>query len=307
MAARQGAEPGPNWERLPAQQLIAFYLDWAKENRGERTYGFYREHLLSFADSIEAKLKVWDVKPFHVSAWLRKSYSTNRRTGRPISDTHKQNAVRSVKRCFKWAADEGYISHSPLAKVKGFPSRRRETYLTPDQFDRLLTEIRDNEFRELVLLMRLTGCRPQEARSAEARHVDAINRCLDFPREESKGQRDRRVILLTDDAFEIIERRVERYPRGPLFRNRRGIEWTKDAVIQRFKHISARVNFSVSAYSIRHAWATDALAKGVPIQFVAKLMGHKGTRMLMEVYNDLELKKDELRHALNIATGSTRG
>jgi hypothetical protein len=44
-------------------------------------------------------------------------------------------------------------------------------------------------------------------------------------------------------------------------------------------------------------------ARGVPIQFVAMIMGHKGTRMLMEVYNHLESCSDELRDALNLANG----
>lgn len=59
----------------------------------------------------------------------------------------------------------------------------------------------------------------------------------------------------------------------------------------------------MTAYTIRHAWATDALARGAPIQFAAKIMGHKGTRMLMEVYNHLELCGDELRDALTRANG----
>jgi hypothetical protein len=33
------------------------------------------------------------------------------------------------------------------------------------------------------------------------------------------------------------------------------------------------------------------------------IMGHKGTRMLMEVYNHLELRSDELREALQRANG----
>lgn len=66
------------------------------------------------------------------------------------------------------------------------------------------------------------------------------------------------------------------------------------------------MGFKVTAYTIRHAWATGALARGAPIQFVAKIMGHKGTRMLMEMYIHLEFRSDELREALDRATAEHR-
>ncbi len=198
-------------DEITAHEVVVLYLEWALDNLSEKSFGFYREPLLHFLDFISPKMKVNDLKPRDITSWIKKYYRLSKpqkgKPQRPVSDNHRHNAVRAVKRCFQWAKEEGHIDKSPVADVKNFPSTRRETYVTPEQFDKLIAAIRvdDLDFREFVTLMRLTGCRPQEARNAEVRHFDADNKCLTFPKTESKGKRDRRVVLLDGEAFEIIK------------------------------------------------------------------------------------------------------
>lgn len=296
---------------ITVHEIVALYLEWATDHVGERTFGFYRDHLLRFTDFISPKVKVKELRPLHITKWIMQCYRLSKpqagRKRRPVSDNHRHNAIRAVKRCFKWAKEEGHIEKSPIADVKNYPTSRRETYVSPGEFDLMFAAIRegDRDFQEFVMLMRLTGCRPQEVRQAEKRHFNAQSNCLDFPKGESKGRKDRRVVLLDGEALVIIQRRMARYSTGHLFRNSDGQPWSKGAIVQRFGDLSSKIGFKVTAYTIRHAWATDALAKGIPIQFVAKIMGHKGTRMLMETYNHLELRSDELRAALAKANGTT--
>jgi integrase len=89
------------------------------------------------------------------------------------------------------------------------------------------------------MLMRQTGCRPLEARTTEARHFDRKNRCLVFERYESKGHGgektvERRVVPLTDIAFEICQRQALKYLTGPLLRNTHGTPWRPGSAMAGF-------------------------------------------------------------------------
>jgi integrase len=300
-------------DTITVHEVIVLFLEWVEENRKPTTLEFYRGYLMRLLDHVSPKMRVKDFKPLHITEWIkahfRLSKSVKKKNGsmkarRPVGDNHRHNAIRCAKACLGWAKSEGHIAASPIADVSNYPTSRRETYVTPGDFETLAAAITDDDFREAVMLMRLTGCRPQEVRQAEKRHFDVAGGCLDFPKGEIKGSKENRVVLLDGEAMLMIRRRVARYTSGHLFRNSDGLPWTKDAFVQRFTDLSAKVGVKVTAYTIRHAWATDALARGVPIQFVAKIMGHKGTRMLMEVYNHLEKRTDELRTALKQANGA---
>lgn len=318
MAEKTADDKPTAWDSLPVQMVIAAFLTWVKANRKPATYQFYRIPLLNFAKFVGPKLKTREVRPFHITRWMAACFQETKRrkkkdgsftTPKPVSDNHRHNGIRAVKECFAWAKAEGHLQTNALAEVKNYPTTRRDTYINPDQFETLMAAIRqtDVDFREFVLMMRLTGCRPQEVRHAEKRHYDRASQSLDFPAGEIKGSKEMRVVLLEGESLAIVERRMARYAtdeEGHLFRNSMGKPWTKDAIVQRFTDLSAKAGFKVTSYTIRHAWATDALARGVPIQFVAKIMGHKGTRVLMEVYSHLELKKKELREALSRANGA---
>jgi integrase len=172
-------------------------------------------------------------------------------------------------------------------------------------------------FLELLMLMRQTGCRPIEARKAEARHFDRKSRCLIFKRHESKGHGgertvERGVVPLTDIAFEIRQWQALKHPTGPLLRNSHGTSWRAYAMKEWFKRLDGsrynepstkRVNYRVSAYVIRHTWATEALENGVDPITVATMMGHRDLTQLMKTYQHIEKKRDYLRKALHQAVG----
>jgi integrase len=166
----------------------------------------------------------------------------------------------------------------------------------------LVAAIKDDCFLEFVVTMRETGCRPKEIRDVEARHFDKDARCWTFPREEAKGKREPRVVLLNDRAFEICQRRALKYPSGPLFRNEDGNPWTKDALVCRCKRLTKKLGFHVCPYAIRHTFATDAIIRGVDLVTIAQLMGHRDLEMLQRIYQHVKKRGDHLREALKKAT-----
>jgi integrase len=324
MAGRQ-----PVTEDTTVYGVLFQFLGWNKQRREGSTHEFYKRHIVSFAVYVGEGLTVGELKPFHVTNWLDECYPKIRevdgKKAPGAGDNYRRSAIRSIQRPFNWAVEQGYLKASPIAKIKKPAYKPRDTIIAPEQWNELVAALEargpnGQAFLDLLMLMRQTGCRPQEARTAEARHFDRKNRCLVFERHESKGHGgektvERRVVPLTDIAFEICQRQALKYPTGPLLRNTHGTPWKPYAVKEWFKRLDAsnydeinstRVNFRISAYVIRHTWATEALENEVNPITVATIMGHKDLTQLMKTYQHIEKKKDHLRKAMTQAVGGAR-
>jgi integrase len=69
-------------------------------------------------------------------------------------------------------------------------ARGEDAYLMPDQWEQLVACVKPGDpFHDVITVMKETGCRPQEIRRVEARHLDRKDKCWVFPIEESKGKK----------------------------------------------------------------------------------------------------------------------
>ena len=262
--------------------LLEKYLDWCEHNLAAATFKKNRFHVKRFGAYIKPKLSTADLKPLHVQRWIDRQY-------RGKSATYKNIAITAVKAAFNWAAEQGYIGHSPIARMKKPRCASREFYIPVVDWLRLLNAARGQEFKELVIVMFASGARPQEMRQIAARHYDPELVRVVLRREESKGEKRRRVIYLDDLSRAIVERLVARHPRGPLFRNSRGKPWTADAFSARFRRLRIKLAMpELCAYTLRHSYAHWQLTSGTDAHFVSKLLGHSDGRMLATRYGHIE-------------------
>ncbi len=97
----------------------------------------------------------------------------------------------------------------------------------------------------------------------------------------------------------LTKQLMERHSEGPLFRNRYGKPWSRNAVRIRFRRLRERFPElqNVVAYCYRHAFATDGLVRGIPIATVAELLGHASTALVEQVYGHLAQERKYLREA----------
>ena len=154
----------------------------------------------------------------------------------------------------------------------------------------------------MLIVLRETGCRPQEARIFEAAHVRDDHIIL--PKVDTKGKQYNRVMWLTPTAQAIIQRHVEKYPEGKLFRNKWGRPWTGGRLNERCTKIAKKLDFRSIPMRLRHTWITEALERGVDPVTLAILAGHKDTTMICRVYQHLTRKPEHLRAAAMKATGA---
>jgi integrase len=212
--------------------IIDAFLEWSQKHRSPDTYEWYRYRLQRFIERYP-DLLVSDLRPYHVQVWVD-SYPD-------FSKTTRRNYTRSVKRCLNWALQQGYIDHNPVAHLEVPGAERRETIITSEEFETLLSFIPDDSLRDPVIVTWETGCRPQESLRVEARHIDLENQRWVFPQNESKGKQAPRVVYLTDTAMAITRRLMLKYPTGPLFRNVNGKAWSADTVNCGFDRIRIRM------------------------------------------------------------------
>jgi integrase len=295
--------------RLPPQQdqcaaTILYRFLQHHENSPASTRRFYSRPVRSFIDFIGPALRVSDVQVYHVENWLNEYHRVKKTkggkpTGKETSSTYRHNLVRAVKSGFQWAEDKGYIAKSPVRKVKVPPqySRGDDAYLEPEQWAKVLT-CEDTSLLELLVVMYETGCRPQEARRVASHHYDRAAKCWEFPVVESKGKREKRIVLLSDRAFEICQRLALKHPDGPIFRNHRGKPWTATSLDRECAKLSGKLGFRVTPYMIRHTFATRKIIEGVDLVTIATLMGHVDLKMLMRIYQHVRRRGEHLRKAL---------
>ncbi len=288
-------------QSLTVAEIADLFLEWSNRHNDPGTYEWYKKFLQSFSDSY-GSLEALKLKPFHVTRWLD--------SHRGWKEGTRRCAIIAVKRAFNWAEAEGLQTGNPLKHLKKGPPRRRERILTASERPAILKAIRDEAFRNFIVALQETGCRPSEVARVTAEEVDWEHGLWVFTEHKTKKKTGRpRVIYLTPTMVELSKKLMEENPTGPLFLNRVGKPWTRNAIRCRFRHLRQKFPHlkGVVAYTYRHSYVTDALENGVGIAQVAELLGHTSTEMVMQHYQHLRDKREHLRQAAILATQRKAG
>lgn len=296
LLAQRGIEsPGEKPAAMSVADVCLAYLDHAKVNLKPLTYDFYVRHLKAFAGA-EGKTSSADLRPMHLTAWV---------ASKEWSNTTRRGAITAVKRAFEWARRQGMIPDNPVADAEKPPAARREGIPDRAEVERILEAIADRQFKDLMLAIHDTGCRPGEAAAVTAKDVDfkAGTWTLAGKTEHKTGRK--RVVYMTPRVAEICARLCRDNPRGPIFRNTRGNPWTRNAMACRFDELRRKgiASKDGTAVAFRHLFITDSLEKEIPVATVAELVGHVDTGMIQRVYSKLSQRQAYLKDAL----GKVRG
>ena len=215
--------------------IIDAFLEWTQKNRSPDTYEWYRHRLQRFVTTYP-EMRVSMLKPHHVEQWV---------DGYDIAQTTRRNYFQCIKRCLSWAKRQGRIDSNPLEVLDMPTAQRKEVHVPPEEFERLLGQVRDARFRDLLITTYQTGCRPQESLRLMAEYVDLKNARWVFPTSKSKGKKSPRIVYLNDVALAITKRLLIEHPIGHLFRNTVGQPWTTGGVNCNFDRIQTRMGKAV--------------------------------------------------------------
>lgn len=223
----------------------------------------------------------------HVDVWVRHlSQEPQPRTRRPASPASIARRLSCLSKFYDYGIkDAELLEHSPVANVRRpkVSDDSSTVGLTAEQLDQLLTAAEADGPRSaaLVSLLVYNGLRIAEVLATDVEHFthQRGHRVLRIVRKGGKAS--------TEPLAPIVLRTLETYvgdrTTGPIFLNASGDARLSYSIAYKLiRRLAKRAGIpsasKISPHSLRHSFATELLAAGVPLQDVQDAMGHADPR-----------------------------
>lgn len=221
---------------------------------------------------------------------LRARKSTANRVLATLKAALNYARSRELVRC----ADDAWKFVRPFEGV----SVARQSFLNPEEQQRLLNAIKEPDFWNLVFGALVSGCRYGELCKMRVGDFDAQSQTILIP--ESKNGHYR-FVYLTDAGTKFIEGITAGRPSTEAIFQRTSVDRIKpaetgsDPLAWRTSEQSPRMHDACDVaglprmgfHQLRHSFASNLATLGVPLQIVASLTGHKDSRMTERHYSHI--------------------
>ncbi len=220
----------------------------------------------------------------HLTKGLVSEYRQRRMASGKIVDATVNRDVAVLRHLMYWAVDEGFLSASPLSRLK-LPRERRpqRAVLRIDEEHQLLAAAAPH-LHDLIIVALDTGMRRGEILQQRWDHVELDRQLLRVTRSKTI-EGEGREIPLTTRVRRIFEARASRT--GVVFQYQdRPIRRIKTAWRSALKKAAIR---HVRFHDLRHTFNTRMLEAGVLQEVRKALMGHVSGGGIHAVYTHIEL------------------
>lgn len=275
------------------ERIINTYIASMRlEGRSEKTLKQYYDALTKLLDEIPKSIK--DIRTNDIRYHLAHYQTTHK-----VSNATVNNKRKFLSAFFVWATREEIVDKNPMLKINSI----KEKYVTKKPFSDIeLAKIRDaledNREKALVEFLLSTGCRVSEVAGLKVGNIDfRTGDCVVL----GKGNKERTVYLNNKSMYYL-----ERYLGGfvdaerPLFMNARGRGMTKQNIEELMRIIGKRAGVSkVHPHRFRRTMATNAMKRGMPVQYIQVILGHSklDTTMIYCIYDKEVVKAEYLKVA----------
>lgn len=258
------------------------------EGKSEKTIDQYYRIVCNFLKAIGKHIKkilTGDIR-YYLARYL---------TDRKVQKSTLDNQRRGLSAFFGWLATEGYIDKNPMLRVK----RIKVDYKIKKAFsDMEVEQLREaaNTAKEKALIEFLlsTGCRVTEVSRLHIQDIDFSKKeCVVY----GKGNKERKVYLTDKCLFYLNLYLTTRNEESTsLFTNRNHYGMTKGNIETLLRKIGKRAGVNkVHPHRFRRTFATNAINKGMPVQYVQKILGHKSLNTTM-IYCNLDEDNIKMEH-----------
>jgi integrase len=302
--------PAPEQKGQTVASVIERYMEVALPSLSPGTVTLRSPYLQSFAELHGFRL-IEDCRPDHIEEWVNKHPQWK-------SDWTKRDAVMAIQIVFNWAKPK-LIPANPFA---GFTCRagasRRD--LTPEEFQAILRSTGTNvgrhwkkstpaaRFRQVLMFLHFTGCRPKEASELCWNDVDFERRVIVLRQHKTIKMQRRpapRIIPLHPVVVKLLVVLKRRDEGDHVFLNHHRRPWTKDMLCLRLRRARTDAGLPDDAklYGVRHAFGTRGIMNGCDIKTLSVLMGHTDTKTT-EIYSHIAGQREFLSAAMEKVTQS---
>ena len=202
-----------------------------------------------------------------------------------LPERSRYGRVQALRQTLGAAVRWGYMTRNPavLAGQNRQPAPRAVRAFTPAELDAIAAELAPG-FRPLPLFAATTGLRPEEWTALERRDIDRSAGVLTVARTVSRGEmvelgkttRSRRQVPLSGRALAALEALPPRLDTPLVFPSPRGgvlnlDNWRRRVWAPAIE--ASGVRRPARVYDLRSTFASDALAAGVSVFELARIMG----------------------------------
>lgn len=276
-------------------EAVRIYLAVKKtEGLSDMTLKVKYYRLKAFFDSVRRPVGM-------ISANDIRSFLFRYQDGRKIANNTLDGFRITLCSFFRWAAAEGYVDRDPGTQLKPirFEKKQRNS-LTQTELEYIRMACVTSREKAMVEFYYSTGCRVSEMANVKIADVNFATKEVTL---FGKGRKYRTSYLNAKAEVTLKQYLKERSDDCPyLFCTERKPyrKMTKAALEKIVRVICARVGNQLSKHVtphvFRHTTATHAVANGMPVNEVQKLLGHSTIATTM-VYVETSMANIKLSHA----------
>ena len=259
-------------------ELVEDNTDYAKmfiaakriEGCSERTLNYYETTIKTMVDKLSKKVNSIETEDL-------RNYLSEYQAKNNCSKVTIDNVRRILSSFFAWLEDEDYIMKSPVRRIHKVKATQtvKETYT-----DEELEEMRDAcvEIRDLAMVdfLASTGVRVGELVNLDRVDIDMQERsCVVL----GKGGKEREVYFDARTKIHLqnyLNSRIDNNPALFVSLLRPYDRLKISGVEIRLRELGKRINIKkIHPHKFRRTMATKAIDKGMPIEQVQVLLGHR--------------------------------
>ena len=240
------------------------------EGCSERTLNYYETTIKTMVDKLSKKVNSIETEDL-------RNYLSEYQAKNNCSKVTIDNVRRILSSFFAWLEDEDYIMKSPVRRIHKVKATQtvKETYT-----DEELEEMRDAcvEIRDLAMVdfLASTGVRVGELVNLDRVDIDMQERsCVVL----GKGGKEREVYFDARTKIHLqnyLNSRIDNNPALFVSLLRPYDRLKISGVEIRLRELGKRINIKkIHPHKFRRTMATKAIDKGMPIEQVQVLLGHK--------------------------------
>lgn len=269
------------------------FIDWLRETIMEQRLkpNTVRQKMVTLEALISyGKIKVFnDLTPASIYAWDSWLHKTGERTDVTVYNYH-----RRLKPYIKLAYQLGIISEDPYSRCKFNRGRSKERKPLTEQELKLIRDLdlppKQEKVRDLFVFAAYTGLAYCDIMEFDFKTMTEEHDGLYYIDGERIKTGSGFFTPILPPAMEVLKKYNYKLPK---ISNQKGNDYLH--LVEEQAHLSKPMTFHVA----RHSFATLALSHDIPIDKVARMMGHQNIKTT-EIYAKV-LKNSVATHGANLA------
>jgi integrase len=265
-------------------KFVQDFLSFARTSYAPATVEIYERSLAGLMD-LAPGLTLREITAQHLDRYKM------RRLGE-VSPVSVNMELRSLRAAMNVAVSWKFIETNPFLKLKqARVPESQPSYLTKQDFQRLIDQVKEPWLKEIIVFAVLTGMRRGEILNLRWEDVDLPRKVIRIhSRADFKTKQGRqRVVPMSEGVYHLLSARYARTMSEYVFTlNARKV--MEDWVSRKFKTCVRKAgleNTKLHFHSLRHTFASWLVQDGVSLYEVQKLLGHSSIAVT-QVYSHLQ-------------------